>query len=1229
MQTRTRKASSKQSSETETASQRASQPKRTRNSKKTSEDDRGGREKKDEGGEEDEAKGNEAKGNEAKGGETKGNEAKGNEADGAKTGTKGGLDLPNENEIWYVIQTYFEKYGVVRHQHENFDWFIHTLLPHIIQESSEIVVKQENGDTHIVTLCNVSVERPKTTDSDGCERDLLPHMARLRGMTYSSSVLVDVVHEIRRDEEVKERRVFREVCICKLPVMIGTSCCHTQHNETPMECRLDQGGYFIVSGIEKVLVAQEKLHHNTPYCFAVKQPSRFAIQCEIRSCHERKLRSTSSLYMYITNVKNGSAPEMVATLPFVNMHVPVLALFRLMGVDSRQEVMDTILGGEDVEESRLLMSILDNDFTADMNVDDLYEYIGREGTHEANRERRKKYIDHIMNCEVLPHQGLTGDDDVKRSKALYLGLMVRKLIRVYTGKLKVDDRDHFSAKRIDCAGVQFGLLFRQIFRSTQRSLGTQLHKLAEADKLNFTNVGTLVAGKKLTQAFRYGLATGNWGIMSTKGTTAQSGVTQQLGRMTSAATLSLLRKVSTPVARETKNPKPRQLHHTQWGLICPVDTPEGTACGLTKSLAMLAHVRIGTFSNAVLEQLREMKRETDGLHFALEASVTVRRDSTPVMVNGCLFMYVEGERVSEVMVKLRAMRRDGRLPFDTTVAMVDEYIHVDTDPGCLLRPLVRVDKLGELSRTIRDAPLHDHLFDYLLRNGVIEYIDKQEEASLRVALYSTQEPEDGWEGYTHCELHPSMIVGLCAGLIPFMEFNQSPRNTYQAAMVKQALGLFSLNYSTRMDTISHIMVSPQRPITTTRFDSIIGASDAPSGINAMVVIMCYTGENQEDSIIMNQSALDRGMFRSVKFQTYRDEEQQNGGSDAERFENINHLHSVANRRDANYDNLEDDGLVAVGTCVESNDVLICKTVTTTELGEGTRQAVKRDKSTLMKHDHGIVDAVFKSTNRDGTHMAKVRVRTTRTPVVGDKFSSRMGQKGVIGACLPQQDMPFTSDGMVPDIIVNPHAIPSRMTIGMLNEQLLNILCCQTGERGDGTAFRGTSIEYIADSLEKAGYDRHGRTKMYNGFTGEEYEALVFFGPCYYQRLKHMSRDKDHARSRGPCVMLSRQPTEGRARDGGLRFGEMERDTILAHGCSEFLRDRLLDNSDPSITTLCGKCGLLAQPAAEGTHVRQRTGFCKACGTGDFVKDMRTPFAFRLLLQELQAMQIAVHFDFDE
>ena len=1203
--------------------------------------------------------------------------------------------VPTEDEIWYIINSYFNKYGVVRHQIESFDNFITFTLPQIVQESSEIRVKQGKDEEHIITMCNLSIQKPTSTESDGSEKPLMPHMARLRGLTYTCNVLVDVVHDIQHQtighewrcigdtkpingiqlfndklcsllktsrvlteeslnsldlkhlvsdhyikvddlyyepvehSEKKERRLYREVSLCKLPIMVGSNACYTQKAEKPNECRLDQGGYFICNGIEKVMLGQEKLHTNTPYIFHVKQPSKYHMYCEIRSLHEMKLRSTSTLYIYITNTKRGATPEMVATLPFVEMQVPVMALFRLLGVDSRKEVMDLIVGDQELEESRLLCSILDNDTTADMDAESLFDWIGKEGTKETTKERRQRYLDHIRNCEILPHMGLVHTEEVMKMKSAYLGFMIRKLMKVYMGELQCDDRDHYANKRIDTSGVLFGLLFRQIFRSTQKTLQTQLLKYAEQNKLGFTNIGDLVSSRKITSSFRYAIATGNWGIQSQKGTTASNGVAQVMTRMTTIAELSNLRKIATPIAREGKSPKPRQLHYTNWGVVCPVETPEGAACGLVKTLALMCHIRIGFHSGTVKEQLDILYDNSEyRIYKLLETPNHVRAVGVPIMINGVLYMYVEHlNHATNLMMKLRTLRRNANLPFDTSIAMVDNAIHIETDPGALLRPLIRVERLHDISQLVQNAPSYEHLWDYLLQEHAIEYVDKQEEMSLRVHMWSTVAPTDS--SFTHCELDPSLILGLCAILIPHPDCNQAPRNTYQCAMGKQALGIHALNYPRRMDTISHVLISGQRPLVSTRAENLVHGDEAPTGVNLIVCIKLYTGYNQEDSVIFNADSLQRGCFRSVKFQTYKDEEKTNG-ADQERFENPKPNDDCTGKKLACYDKIKPDGIIEVGTRVLSGDIVIGKTITTTELGEGTRRAVKRDKSVIAKGEPSTVDAVLKSMNRDGSLSLKVRTRVTREPICGDKVSSRMGQKGVIGTTLSQADMPFTADGLVPDIIVNTHAIPSRMTIGQLKEQLQAILCSIVGEIGDGTVFRGSSIEYISECLKREGFDSKGNTTMYNGFTGEKYEAKVFVGPTYYQRLKHMVQDKHHARARGPVQLITRQPLEGRARDGGLRFGEMERDCLISHGAAHMLGDRLNDNSDPCVATICGKekCGLLAQPAAQHTYVRNRSAYCKNCQDSSCVKDMQCPFAFKLMLQELMGMGIAARLELE-
>ena len=1127
------------------------------------------------------------------------------------------MSAPTDNEIWYVISSYFHRFGVVRHQLESFDNFMTTSLPHIVQESSELCIKSSNGeDMHIISLCNVSVQRPLVQECDGYDRPILPHMARLRSVTYAASVMVDIVHDIFHKSEHKERRVFREVLLCRIPVMVGSMYCHTYKSERKNECRLDQGGYFIINGIEKALLAQEKLHTNQAYIFNVKQPSKFQLVCEIRSCHELKMRSTSTLYIYITSTKKGAIPEMVASLPFIDMHIPILALFKLLGVNTRDQALQLIVGDLDAEESRLLVGILDNDTTCDMSYDELLDWLGRDGTKEPTRERRLRYLEHIITNEMLPHMGLSNDDNVQRAKACYLGFMVRKLIGTYTGQLQCDDRDHYANKRIDTAGTLMSLLFRQVYRTLLKSLTSHLHRLLDNKKLAYTNIGDLINYKKITGAFKYAFSTGNWGVQ--RGNSAQTGVAQMMSRMTTVAALSNLRRINTPINREGKAPKPRQLHYTSWGIVCPVETPEGTSCGLIKNLAMMAHVRIGTYSGAVKEQLHRIS----GVDIIplLECTNAIRARGVPILINGTLYMYTKtGEDAICLLDKLRDLRRQSQLPFDASFSFVDDAICIDTDPGCLLRPLIVAKKAHLLSQYIRDAPSYEHLWEFMLSKGAIEYVDKQEEIDLRVGVTIDM---NNVHMYTHFELHASMINGLCASLIPFPDHNQAPRNCYQSAMGKQAVGILALNYSLRMDAIAHVLCSPQKPLVTTRMDEILHTCEAPTGINAIVVIMCYSGFNQEDSLIVNREAIERGLFRSIKYQTYKDEERTNG-ADAEKFESPIEAGKCVGMRIGCYDKLGADGFPSIGTRVSSGDVIIGKTITTTEIGEGTRRAVKRDRSVLVKHaDDSIIDAIMKSKNRDGSLLAKVRTRTTRAPIIGDKLSSRHGQKGVVGMILHAADMPVTEDGIVPDIIVNPHAIPSRMTIGQLMECLLGKLCTIHGEQGDATPFRGASIQQISDELEQHGYDRLGEETLYNGMTGTKMPGKVFIGPTFYQRLKHMVMDKQHSRSRGPVQILTRQPVEGRAREGGLRFGEMERDCIISHGAANVLSERLFEQSDPFIATVCSKCGLLAQPTADKTLLRQKKPFCRVCNQSNTVHDVRMPYAFKLLLQELMAMNIA-------
>lgn len=1125
---------------------------------------------------------------------------------------------------WRCITAYFAKYGVVRHQIEAYEHFMLMLLPHIIQESPDITVAQDDGTLHTVSLCNVSVRHPTNVEIDGKEYALLPHLARLRGLTYQCNVLVDVIHDIKCGDSLVERRVFREVLLCSLPCMLGSTCCYTQHQSTSCECRLDPGGYFIVSGVEKALIAQERLRTNFPFVFELRTHAKYAFQCEIRSCHHSKLRSTSTLYIYITKTKHGAMPEMLAELPFMSIRIPVHVLFRMLRVESLDDMVRLITGDVNSTDVRLLSGMLDSDASADMTTPELFEWLGREATVETSREKRQRYIEHIISNELLPHMGLQNTDTILQDKASFLGVMIRKLMRVYSGEIQADDRDHYSGKRIDPSGM--GLLFRQLYRSHMKAVTVQMYRLREQGKLAFTNVSGLISARRITNAFRYAFATGNWGINNAKtSNSAQTGVVQIISRMTVVAALSNLRRINTPIAREGKAPKPRQLHHTSFGIVCGVETPEGVSCGLVKNLAMMTHVRVGTINSQELIAVLFVAC-SDTVTPLIHVSQRMSPSLVPILCNGTLCGYCADDNAAvTVLQRLRALRRADTLPFDTSISMVDGTIYIDSDAGCLLRPLFVGAFMHRLSEilVLEGAGATLHLWDILLRENVIEYVDKQEELSLRVGTWCNH-PDATI--YSHYELHPSLILGLCACLIPFPHRNQAPRNTYQSAMCKQAVSVFALNHMRRMDTVAHCLCDPQRPLVCTRMERILNVADAPTGLNAIVAIMVFKGYNQEDSIIFNEDAIQRGMFKTEKYTTVRDEERPNGG-DAEKLQNPQ-TKECTGIRIANYSKISPAGTPAVGTPVNAGDVIIGKTLTTgstEDIGKSgvPRKTVMRDRSTIQKSDSCVVDAILQSVKADGTRTVKVKTRSTRAPTVGDKFSSRMGQKGVIGRTFKQEDMPFTKDGIVPDIIVNPHAIPSRMTLGQLMECLLGKLCSITCEVGDATAFGDTSVEDVSDALRAEGFDGMGNETMYSGETGLAYEAKVFVGPTYYQRLKHIVSDKYHARSRGPLQVLTRQPLEGRSREGGLRFGEMERDCIISHGAHHVLLERLMYVSDAFPVWICGICGNFATPPATNTILRNKQAYCRVCEHSRGIIHTHVPYACKLLVQELSAMHIGV------
>jgi len=584
---------------------------------------------------------------------------------------------------------------------------------------------------------------------------------------------------------------------------------------------------------------------------------------------------------------------------------------------------------------------------------------------------------------------------------------------------------------------------------------------------------------------------------------------------------------------------------------------------------------------------------------------------------------------------MKRSRRNGDFSFEISVVrdIRESELRLYTDAGRCCRPLYIVEK-GQLLvkrshiEELQRKEISGFGWNNLLQDGLIEYLDCMEEETAMIAMWPNDVRESRNPGaycstYTHCEIHPSMILGICGSIIPFPDHNQSPRNTYQSAMGKQAMGVYITNYQLRMDTLANVLYYPQKPLVTTRPMEYLHFRELPAGQNVIAAIACYSGYNQEDSVILNQSAIDRGLFRSVFYRSYHSELKKESSLCSEAFE-VPTRDSCDGMRSGCYEKIEEDGLVAPGTRVSGDDVIIGKTASFSIQDESSPQSSfqgkhrKRDASMpLRSSESGIVDKVMRSYNADGYELVKVRVRSVRIPQIGDKFSSRHGQKGTCGISYRQEDMPFTIEGISPDLILNPHAIPSRMTIGQLIECLLGKVSALTGEEGDATAFTEVTVEDISRHLHRLGYQCRGNEVLYNGHTGRRMEAQIFIGPTYYQRLKHMVDDKIHSRARGPVQLLTRQPVEGRSRDGGLRFGEMERDCMISHGAAQFLKERLFDVSDAYHVYVCDLCGMIAI-----ANEKKKTSLCTACKNATQISKINIPYACKLLFQELMAMSIA-------
>ncbi len=881
------------------------------------------------------------------------------------------------------------------------------------------------------------------------------------------------------------------------------------------------------------------------------------------------------------------------------------------------------------------------------------------------------FIQNVLQHKLLPHVGTNFYD-----KSVFLGYMAQQVLYTKIGVLKPTNRDSYMNKRVYISGILFSSMFRDLYFRYKNHLIHSLNVTINLNQYDGMIEKKLISAGNFVKIFQPPLITDgfrrafkiHWCLQDVEVQDWQKGVVQDLNRLSYIGSLSHLRQTHTPLSAGSKLREPRELHLTTWGYLCPCETPSGGAkCGVIKSFSVLCQISFGCDTRLIHRYLLRNL----GMKSLHNISLSTMYYMTKVLINGAIKgVHNNGYYLYQYLL---ALRRNAYINIYTSIVYnpAEKTISIVTDSGRCLRPLYILQEHNSTRQFIitpeditqiqqgniswnqllygsnkspnldvyqchlpevvgKDFPSYSQL---LLQGGCIEYIDTEESDA---SLFATTNKDIRFNPnaqYTHCEIHPSLVLGCQASTIPFPERNPGARNTYSGAQGKQAIGVYSTNFLNRYDNESrNILYYPQRPIVSTRISKFLNIDKLSYGENAIVAIACYSGYNQEDSILINKSSLERGMFRTLSYRTYSsNKEEVNEYSDIEeifRKPNVEdtlglYKHSVM------FNNLDDRGIIkrshkdGSSIHVTSGDILIGKAVVLPKKSQET-QLYKNSSVYVRREESGYVDSIFESKN-ENEHFFKVRLRKIKIPRLGDKFASRAAQKGTIGLILPAEDMPMTKEGIVPDIIVNPHAIPSRMTLGHLLEGLLGKTCCITGNLGDATAFTNIQPTPIEDVLELNGYERYGNEVMYNGRTGEQLTCNIFIGPTYYQRLKHIVYDKINFRATGPRTMVTKQPAAGRARNGGLRVGEMERDALLAHGLSYFLKESMVERSDgPSIKNqisnyyICMSCGLMGI-----VNPSKNIYKCNNCNKQNTFREVRSPHCFKLLLQELEAMGISM------
>ena len=1168
-------------------------------------------------------------------------------------------EIPNTEIPWILIESYFKcKHlkQLVKHQLESYNYFVNNQIQQTIEMFNPLIIASEHDfikELNLyrleieITFENFSIYRPQIYENNGSTKIMFPQEARLRNFSYSSAMTIDlnIKYSVRNGENYKNvlnyQKKIKNVHIGKLPIMLKSDLCvlnqykHLNHHETG-ECYMDPGGYFIINGSEKTCISQERAAENQIYCYNIeKNNNKWSWKAEMKCIPDWKCISPKQINILIASRNNGYGNALYLQIPRIKIPIPLFIIFRAFNIISDKEICELIMlniNNENMKKILLALkaSIIEANkvITQDAAIKFIVAnviYTPMNMDKETGLKKKYDFAIEVLNNDIFPHC------KTEKQKIYMLGYMTNILLQTSFGWLLESDRDSYINKRVDLTGPLLNNLLRNYFNKLVKDMKKQIIREINTGSwksnddyeniITKTNIYKIIKSTTIEQGIKRALATGDFGIKQINSN--KVGVAQVLNRLTYLSSLSHLRRVNTPIDKSGKLVPPRRLHNSTWGFLCPAETPEGQSIGIVKNLAYLAHITINSNSSGLYDYILPIIDSLD----TYNGSYKDLDDYVKVFINGSWVGITNDP--AKIYNSLKDKKYKGILNIYTSIIFNSKLkeIRVCNDAGRITRPLLKVknNKIMYTHNIIQKVKSGELNWDDLvvaikIEDSLLEYVDSYEQNNALIAMKVNDlnnSNNNNIYHYSHCEIHPSTIFGILASCIPFPDSNQSPRNTYQSAMGKQAIGMYVTNYDNRMDKTAYVLTYPMRPLVETRIMNIIKLNNIPSGQQVIVAIMSHTGYNQEDSLLFNKGAIDRGLFLATIYHTEKDEDKKLFGTEEMRCKPDKS--KTKNIKFANYDKLNNQGIVPENSLIEDRDIIIGKVIPIKENKNDFTKTVKYSDGSISyrTHEESYIDKNYIETNGDGYNFCKVRIRNYRKPVIGDKFSSRHGQKGTIGNIIPEEDMPFTANGLKPDIIINPHAIPSRMTIAQLKETLLGKVLLELGLFGDGTSFGDFEISTIIDKLNDLGYESKGNELMYNALTGEQLTMNIFIGPAFYQRLKHMVNDKQHSRSIGPMVNLTRQPAEGRSRDGGLRFGEMERDCMISHGASRFTKGRIYDASDAFSVFVCSKCGMIAS-----FNNKEHIHYCNTCSNRNDFKYVELPYACKLMFQELITMNVA-------